>query len=74
MLYSIIKILTIGHPIVKYIKAGQGRIPDISSNLPIVIDIIDYKDKIDLLPYLDEAVDKGLVMIEEVNSIKYTGN
>lgn len=54
-------------------KISSTRILDISSNLPIVIDIIDHKEKIDLLlPFLDEAVGRGLVTIEEVDSIRYT--
>ena len=40
--------------------------------MPIIIEIVDGKDKIDeLLPYIDEMVEEGLVTLERVQVIKY---
>ena len=44
----------------------------LSEDLPIVIEIVDSKEKIDqLLPFVDEAVREGLVTLERVQVIKY---
>ncbi len=54
-------------------KIRSARILDISSDLPIVIDVVESAYKIDLLlAYLDTAVSKGLVTIENVEAIRYT--
>ncbi len=47
----------------------------LSEDLPIVIEIVDSEEKIsELLPYLDEMVEEGLVTLEKVNVIKYRRN
>jgi len=50
----------------------SSKILRISEDLPILIEIVDTKDKIDLLmPFLDESVEEGLITLNEVNVIKY---
>ena len=50
----------------------SSKILRISEDLPILIEIVDTKDKIDLLlPFLDESVGEGLITLNEVNIIKY---
>ncbi len=47
----------------------------LSEDLPVVIEIVDSKEKIDeLLPHIDEMVTEGLVTLEKVQVIKYRGN
>ena len=44
----------------------------LSEDLPIVIEIVDSKEKVDeLLPHIDEMVKEGLVTMENVRVIKY---
>lgn len=44
----------------------------LSEDLPVVIEIVDTKEKIDLLlPFLDESVTEGLITMEEMTVIKY---
>src|SRR5215470_13240494 len=44
----------------------------LSEDLPIVIEIVDSKEKIDeLLPHIDQMVTEGLVTLENVRVIKY---
>jgi len=44
----------------------------LSEDLPIVIEIVDSKEKIDeLLPHVDQMVTEGLVTLEPVQVIKY---
>ena len=44
----------------------------LSEDLPIIIEIVDSKDKIDnFLPHLDEMVAEGLITLEKVNVIMY---
>ena len=48
------------------------KILRLSEDLPIVIELVDSKEKIDeLLPYIDEMVTDGLVTLERVQVIKY---
>ncbi len=48
------------------------KILRLSEDLPLVIEIVDSKEKIDeLLPWLDEMVTDGLVTLERVRVIKY---
>ena len=50
----------------------SSKVLRISEDLPILIEIVDTKDKIDLLmPFLDESVEEGLITLNEVNVIKY---
>ncbi|WP_227764657.1 DUF190 domain-containing protein [Zhaonella formicivorans] len=56
-------------------RIHSARILDISSDLPILIDIVDSIEYINLLlPFLDEVVKEGLITIEDVEIIKYTNN
>ncbi len=49
-----------------------ARILRLSEDLPIVIEIVDRKEKIDeLLPYIDEMVTDGLVTLERVQVVQY---
>ena len=51
------------------------HILDLSSDLPIVIEIVDKSERIaQLLPTLDQMVTEGLITQEEVHVIKYTHN
>lgn len=44
----------------------------LSEDLPMVIEIVDSREKIDLLlPHIDEMVTEGLVTMERVQVIKY---
>jgi hypothetical protein len=44
----------------------------LSDDLPIVIEMIDSEEKISaLLPFLDEVMDEGLVMMQEVQVMRY---
>lgn len=44
----------------------------LSEDLPIVIEIVDSKEKLDeLLPHIDAMVAEGLVTLERVQVIKY---
>ncbi len=46
-----------------------------TEDLPIVIEIVDAREKIDeLLPHVDEMVQEGLVTLEKVEVIKYRAN
>ena len=46
----------------------------LSEDLPMVIEIVDSREKIDeLLPHIDEMVQEGLVTLEKVQVIKYRG-
>jgi PII-like signaling protein len=52
-----------------------AKIMRLSEDLPMVIEIVDSRDKIDaLLPFLDDIVQEGLVTLSPVQVIKYRGN
>ena len=47
----------------------------LSEDLPIIIEIVDTREKIDtLLPFIDEVVQEGLVTQEKVQVIQYRAN
>lgn len=47
----------------------------LSEDLPVVIEIVDTDEKIRaFLPILDEMVQEGLILLREVEVIKYAGN
>lgn len=47
----------------------------LSEDLPVVIEIVDTDEKIQaFLPALDEMVKEGLILMREVEVIKYAGN
>ena len=55
-------------------RVHTAKILRLSEDLPMVIEIVDAKEKIDaLLPHLDQMVTEGLVTLERVQVIKYRG-
>jgi uncharacterized protein len=51
------------------------KILRLSEDLPLVIELVDSKEKIDeLMPHIDEMVERGLVTLERVQVIKYRAN
>ncbi len=56
-------------------RIHSTKLLTLSEDLPIVIEIVDTEDKINLLmPFLDVAVREGLITTEKVNVIKYIHN
>jgi PII-like signaling protein len=50
------------------------RILSLSNDLPIVIVIVDAAERIDaFVPQLDELITEGLVILDDVEVIKYVG-
>lgn len=50
------------------------RLLSLSEDLPIAIVLVDDAERIDaFLPQLDELVDEGLVIIDDVQVIRYVG-
>lgn len=48
------------------------RVLRLSEDLPMIVEIVDSREKIDLiLPYLDEHVNDGMITMENVTVIKY---
>lgn len=53
-------------------RIHTARIVELSSDLPILVEIIDSDEYIQkLLPYLDEMVQEGLVTLDDIEVIKY---
>lgn len=53
-------------------RLHTAKILRLSEDLPMVIEIVDGKEKIDmLLPHIDQMVREGLVTLERVQVIKY---
>lgn len=53
-------------------RLHTAKVLRLSEDLPIVIEIVDDREKIDLLlPFVDEMVCEGLVTMEQVQIIKY---
>jgi len=53
-------------------RIHTARIVDLSSDLPILVEIVDSEEYIaKLLPYLDAMVQEGLVTLDDVEVIKY---
>lgn len=51
------------------------KIMRLSEDLPMVIEIVDAKEKIDeLMPHIDAMVQEGLVTLEKVQVIQYRAN
>ena len=49
-----------------------ARLLDLSSDLPVVIEIVDSDEQVQrLLPILDEMLDDGLVTMEKVRVLRY---
>jgi len=56
-------------------RMHTAKILRLSEDLPIVIEIVDSREKIDeLMPFIDEVVQEGLVTLEKVRVIKYRAN
>ena len=56
-------------------RLHTAKILRLSEDLPMVIEIVDAKEKIDeLLLHIDEMVTEGLVTLEKVQVIKYRAN
>jgi PII-like signaling protein len=52
-----------------------AKILRLSTDLPMIIEIVDTEEKVNLLlPHLDEMVKEGLVTLEEVRVLKYRAN
>lgn len=53
-------------------RIHTAKVLRLSEDLPMVIEIVDREDRIQqLLPFLDEHVQEGLVTIEKVRVIQY---
>ncbi len=53
-------------------RMHTAKILRLSEDLPIIVEIVDSKDKIDeVLPHIDQMVQEGLVTLERVQVIKY---
>ncbi len=49
------------------------KLLELSSDLPMVIEVVDSREKIDaIMPMVDEMIDSGLITLEKVNVILYT--
>lgn len=56
-------------------RVHTAKLLDLSTDLPIVIELVDSAEKIQsLLPFLDEAVSEGLITIEGVRVLRYRAN
>lgn len=56
----------------KHSRLHTAKLLDVSTDLPLVIEIVDSEQKIrDFLPIVDEAVTEGLVTMEAVRVLKY---
>jgi len=54
-------------------RIHEASILSLSSDLPIVIEAVDKKEKIDkVLPAIENIIKSGLITMEKVNVIKYT--
>lgn len=53
-------------------RIHTASIVDLSSDLPMLVEIIDSEEYINkLLPFLDEVLQEGMVTIDDVEVIKY---
>jgi PII-like signaling protein len=51
-----------------------SRLLSLSEDLPVAVVIVDAEQRVrDFLPQLDELVDEGLVILDEVRVIRYAG-
>lgn len=56
----------------KHSRVHTAKWEALSTDLPIVIEIVDAEEKIrEFMPHVDEMVQEGLVTMEKVNVIKY---
>ena len=53
-------------------RLHTAKILRLSEDLPMIIEIVDSKEKIDeLMPHIDQMVQEGLVTLERVQVIRY---
>lgn len=53
-------------------RMHTAKLLRLSEDLPIVIEIVDTEEKLNLLlPFLDEVVTEGLITMEKVRVLKY---
>jgi PII-like signaling protein len=53
-------------------RMHTAKILRLSEDLPMVIELVDTEEKLNLLlPFLDETVEEGLVTLERVRVVKY---
>lgn len=53
-------------------RMHTSKLLELSEDLPIIIEIVDSKEKIEkFLPFLDQMVKEGLVTLEDINVIMY---
>jgi PII-like signaling protein len=53
-------------------KIHSMKLLEISEDLPIIVEIVDTEENINLLlPFLDETIKEGLVTMEKVKVLKY---
>jgi len=53
-------------------RMHSAKILRLSGDLPVLVEIVDSEENIQkLLPFLDEAVQEGLITMEKVRVIKY---
>ena len=56
-------------------RVHTTKLLELSTDLPVVVEIVDTADKVQaLLPFLDEAVDEGMITIEAVKVLRYRHN
>ncbi len=54
---------------------STDRLPDLSENLPLMIDIIDANERVEaLLPLLDQVVQQGIITVTPVEIISGGGD
>jgi PII-like signaling protein len=55
-------------------RIHTARVLALSDDLPVVVEIVERREKIDeLLPHLEQMVGKGLVTLERVEVLHYRG-
>jgi uncharacterized protein len=53
-------------------RMHAAKLLRLSEDLPVVIELVDTEESLNkLLPFLDEAVQEGLITLEKVRVIKY---
>lgn len=53
-------------------RIHTANIVDLSSDLPVLVEIIDSEEYIaKIMPFLDEAVQEGLVTLDDIEVIQY---
>lgn len=53
-------------------RLHTSRVLDLSLSLPIIVEVVDIPERIEkAIPVVEEMVNEGLVMVTDVNVIKY---